>query len=178
MSHKCSSEDRHYPPSFNLLSLQALPHIEENIIDLNMLPWSYFSSDPNHAQFLSIFLTDIQLPPANSKLSHKKSFWLCQSVFTNVAKWESIPSSHSYSSKVVVQTLKAHFPLFMCSDTPCSFRGFFKIVPLSCWFHKSSWCSFWDVSSILFDLQKYHIFLDIIPSFGVCVRGCVIFSET
>lgn len=48
--------------------------------------------------------------PSHKLISPKKSFWICQSVFTNIAKLESMTPFSSYTSRVGVQDLKGSLP--------------------------------------------------------------------
>lgn len=80
-----SSGKRSSPHSFHFFFLPAL-HTEENKINLKMLLWPCFSPDPKLYLVPFKFLHWHSNPPANSKFSLKKSFWLYQSVLTNAAK--------------------------------------------------------------------------------------------
>lgn len=74
-----SSGKRSSLHSFHFFFLPAL-HTEENKINLKMLLWPCFSPDPKLYIVPFKFLHWHSNPPANSKFSLKKSFWLYQSV--------------------------------------------------------------------------------------------------
>lgn len=79
--NKCANHcygDRNSHPSCRLLFLQTLLWTGANIINVkNITMVMAFPWPKLYAQFLANFLTDIQVPPTNSKFSPKKSVNWC-----------------------------------------------------------------------------------------------------